>query len=449
MRKTGLYVAALCAAVSIFVAGCGGNSGAEKEAATTAAVKETEQAAAGQGEKTAAGEEQKPELTGKLVVMTNASGGTFEAVNEVINQFMEENPGVEVEYSSQGKDYEQLMKAKMAANDLPDVFATHGWSVNRYSEYLRPLNDQEWYKGLVDEILPVISDGEGNIYALPLNVDKSGIVYNAKILEELGREVPKTWDEFLEVCGIAKEKGYTPVYLAGKDPSKLAGVINTVSPTFLVTNEKENEGAALKDGSFDWTHFAPVFEFIATLRDSGYLNKDYQTADPITIPQKLASGEVLFALENNATMADAYALNADATLAMMPVPTLLPEDEPVLLGGEREAYGVWKDGENQELALALLEFMARKENIEKVSTASGMPTSMEGTEGNLGAVNESYTKYADVRVFPKFDREYLPNGMWSTMKTVGSALIAGDVDVEKACSMMAEDYIKFREQNND
>ena len=32
-------------------------------------------------------------------------------------------------------------------------------------------------------------------------------------------------------------------------------------------------------------------------------NKDYQTADPITIPQKLAGGEVLFALENNATMA--------------------------------------------------------------------------------------------------------------------------------------------------
>ena len=57
-----------------------------------------------------------------------------------------------------------------------------------------------------------------------------------------------------------------------------------------------------------------------------------------------------------------------------------------------------------------------------------MPASMKGATGNLGVVNESYEKYADSRVFPKFDREYLPNGMWSTMKTVGSALIAGDVD---------------------
>lgn len=108
-----------------------------------------------------------------------------------------------------------------------------------------------------------------------------------------------------------------------------------------------------------------MFRLITTLRDSGYLNKDYQTADPITIPQKLAGGEVLFALENNATMADAYALKADAGLAMMPVPTASPEDEPVLLGGEREAYGVWKDGPNQELALELLRLWRKRRTLRR------------------------------------------------------------------------------------
>ena len=113
-------------------------------------------------------------LEGKIVMMTNSSGGTYDAVTEVVDTFMELHPEVEVELSSQGSDYESLMKAKMAANDLPDVFATHGWSVNRYSEYLRPLNDQEWYQNLNDEIIPIISDKEGNIYTLPLNIDKAG-----------------------------------------------------------------------------------------------------------------------------------------------------------------------------------------------------------------------------------------------------------------------------------
>ena len=71
------------------------------------------------------------------------------------------------------------------------------------------------------------------------NVDKSGIVYNADLLEKLGKEVPKTWDEFLDACEEAKNQGYTPVYLAGKDPGKLAGVINTVSPTYLITDSTQ------------------------------------------------------------------------------------------------------------------------------------------------------------------------------------------------------------------
>ena len=446
MKKFTKYAGALLAAAVAAgsLAGCQGSS-EPKEAAAT----QTQDSAAQSGQETQGSQAAGAELSGELEIVTNADEQTFNAVNGVFEKFMEENPGVKISYTTQGSDYEQLMKARMASNDLPDIFATHGWSVARYSEYLRPLNDQEWYGDLVEEILPVMSDSEGQIYALPMNVDKSGIVYNADLLEKLGKEVPKTWDEFLDACEEAKNQGYTPVYLAGKDPGKLAGVINTVSPTYLITDEADNYRAELKDGSFDWANYAPVFQLITKLRDSGYLNKDYQTADPITIPQKLAGGEVLFALENNATMADAYALKEDAGLAMMPVPTASPEDEPVLLGGEREAYGVWKDGPNQELALELLRFMAEKENIEKVSTASGMPASMKGATGNLGVVNESYEKYADSRVFPKFDREYLPNGMWSTMKTVGSALIAGDVDVDKACQMMGEDYIKFREQNNE
>lgn len=427
----------------VAVTGCG----KQNENPATQAPSETAEATTAE---TVAPESQEAEaeLSGKLVVMTNSSGGIFDTMEVIMREFEAIHPGVTIEFSSQGKDYEQLMKAKMAANDLPDIFATHGWSVNRYSEYLRPLNDQGWYGDLVDEIIPVISDADANIYTLPMNVDKSGIVYNTAILEAIGHEVPETWEAFMAACEAAKENGYIPVYMAGKDPGKLAGLINTISPTFLITDESLNYRDSLKDGSFDWGKYEPVFGFITTLRDNGYLNKDYQTADPITIPQKLANDEVLFAIENNATMADAFGLKADATLAMMPVPTMNTSDAPVLLGGEREAYGIWKDGKNQELALALLEFMAQTENIEKVATASGMPASMKNAVSDLGIINESYEKYASVRVFPKFDREYLPNGMWSTMKTVGSALIARDIDEAKACEMMKDDYLKFLEQIN-
>ena len=388
------------------------------------------------------------ELKGKIVMMTNSSGGTYNAVTEIVEDFMKQHPGVEIELSSQGSDCESLMKAKMAANDLPDVFATHGWSVNRYSEYLLPLNDQEWYENLNEEIIPSISDSDGNIYTLPLNVDKAGMIYNYKILEEIGCDIPKTWDDFLVCCEKAKAAGYTPIYLAGKDSGKTAGILNILFASFIEADNSSGQIEALKSGNAEASMFEAPLNFLVELKDNGYFNVDYVTADASGIPEKLAGGNVLFAMESNSTMADAYNLNPESTLGMMAVPTVSAEIETFLTGGEKEAYGVWKDSENQEIALELLNFMAKPENIEKVSSASGMPVSMKNAKEDLGNIQESYDSVKDERILNKFDRECFPNGMWSTMKTIGSALIAGDVTVEEASEMLMTDYKNFWLQEN-
>ncbi len=388
------------------------------------------------------------ELKGKIVMMTNSSGGTYNAVTEIVEDFIKQHPGVEIELSSQGSDYESLMKAKMAANDLPDVFATHGWSVNRYSEYLLPLNDQEWYENLNEEIIPSISDSDGNIYTLPLNVDKAGMIYNYKILEEIGCDIPKTWDDFLVCCEKAKAAGYTPIYLAGKDSGKTAGILNILFASFIEADNSSGQIEALKSGNAEASMFEAPLNFLVELKDNGYFNVDYVTADASGIPEKLAGGNVLFAMESNSTMADAYNLNPESTLGMMAVPTVSAEIETFLTGGEKEAYGVWKDSENQEIALELLNFMAKPENIEKVSSASGMPVSMKNAKEDLGNIQESYDSVKDERILNKFDRECFPNGMWSTMKTIGSALIAGDVTVEEASEMLMTDYKNFWLQEN-
>ena len=194
--------------------------------------------------------------------------------------------------------------------------------------------------------------------------------------------------------------------------------------------------------------FEAPLNFLVELKDNGYFNVDYVTADASGIPEKLAGGNVLFAMESNSTMADAYNLNPESTLGMMAVPTVSAEIETFLTGGEKEAYGVWKDSENQEIALELLNFMAKPENIEKVSSASGMPVSMKNAKEDLGNIQESYDSVKDERILNKFDRECFPNGMWSTMKTIGSALIAGDVTVEEASEMLMTDYKNFWLQEN-
>lgn len=438
-------MAGLAAAAVSGLAGC---RSAEKPQQTTAAAAQQESGAKADKETSAAPSEAEKELKGELEIVTNADEATFQAVKQVFDRFMEENPGVTINFSSQGSDYEKLMKARMASNDLPDIFVTHGWSVARYSEYLRPLNDQPWYGEIEETFLSNIQNDEGQIFVLPINMDQGGILYNKKLLEELGAEVPKTWEEFKNICEMGKEKGYTGVFVAGKDSRNAAAVLNISAITHLVSCEDKNFGPQLKDGTFDWNNWTIVSQFLADLKSSGYLNVDCVTCDTVDTASRMAENNILFLITSSPTyIQQAEELNPDARYGMAPIPGLNDSYQPVFTGGEREAYGVWKDTKNEELCLAVLEYMAKADNIRPICEASGKRSALKDVNPVLGSVSEDYERYADVNIYPTFDRVYLPSGMWSTLKTVGSALIGEEMTVEESVKTMETDYKTLREQN--
>lgn len=385
-------------------------------------------------------------LSGQLNVATNSEDPTFSAVKSIIDAFMVENPNVSVEYTTYSKNYENLMKAKMAANDLPDVFATHGWAVKRYAEYLYPLNDLSFAKYFSKSILNVITTDEGNIVTLPLNTESTGIIYNKDILKEAGWDrVPRTWDEFLEVCEAVKQLGIIPVYIAGKDTRSQANLMDVIAPTFLTTYEKDDNSQALYDGTFDWSKWDRVSGFLKELNDRGYLNVDANTADPIYKTEKLLNKEIMFLFQNASQIADVWSIDPTVNLSMMPVPTYYADDEPIMIGGERESYGIWKDSPNLELSIALLEYMAKPENIKLISEATDMPSGFTNVSVDL-RLAEDYKKYQSLRTFPYFDREWLPSGMWSTMRNIGGALTSGEITVQESSEIMKKNYISLRDQ---
>lgn len=402
--------------------------------------------AQGGTEKTETSSADDGKLKGTLVVATNSDQGTFDAVQEIINRFMKENPGVKVEFTTYTKDYEDLMKAKMAANDLPDVFATHGWAVGRYAEYLRPLNDLPFASHLSDGILRQITTKDGNIVTLPLTMEFSGVLYNRDVLKKIGWDhTPKTWDEFLEACEAAKNIGVNGVYISGKNTNSQAYILDIMADTFLCTYPGDDNSEALLNGTFDWSKWSRVAGYLKTLVDKGYVNKDVNTADSNFRAEKLANGETLFMFQNLATIADAWKLNPDADLSIMPVPTLYPDDEPIMNANERESYGIWKDTKNMDAAIALVEFMARPENIKYVCEETGMPTAFKDVEID-SRLSPDFKKYSNLRTYRFFDQAYLPSGMWAILRTTGAGITSGEITVDEACQIMKENYDSLRSQ---
>lgn len=87
-------------------------------------------------EQSGAGEKQKT-----LTVYSTISSDSERAVfRKLADSFQKEHPDIQVNVHFPGNDYENMMRVRMAAGDMPDLFDTHGWAKIRYGEYTADLS---------------------------------------------------------------------------------------------------------------------------------------------------------------------------------------------------------------------------------------------------------------------------------------------------------------------
>lgn len=377
-----------------------------------------------------------------ITFSTNVVGAKAEALEAACRDF-EEETGYTVDFQAPGESYEELMKTKMSANELPDVFTTHGWSVARYSDYLMPVNDLDWASDINDQIKPVITDSEGNMYVLPIDMDIAGIICNMTVLEEAGVNPDdiKTWDDFAAACDKIRAAGKTPIHMGGKDSWTIGQYFDWAAPSYYITDEANSHADELKNGTFD----TAVWEEVAGMMDqwvkAGYFNEDVLTADYNADVQALAQDEAAFCFYGNSGIVDTLAVNPDANLGMMPIPSAGTSDEPSLIAGEDIAVGVWKDSKVQDEAVELLNYLAQPEVTKTIAEAAGNKAGLNSVETDIGSIGEYYDKYADVETFPYFDREYLPSGMWDVMCATGADILSQkDGAVQTAATTMEQNF---------
>lgn len=377
-----------------------------------------------------------------ITFATNVVGEKAEAL-EAACQAFEKETGYTVDFQAPGDSYEELMKTKMSSNELPDVFTTHGWSVARYSDYLMPVNDLEWAKDIDEQIKPVITDAEDNMYVLPVDMDIAGVVYNVDVLEEVGvnPDELKTWEDFGAACEKIKEAGKTPIHIGGKDNWTIGQFFDWAAPSYYITDEANSQAKDLKDGKFDTATWEKVAGLLDSWVAAGYLNEDVLTADYNADMKALAEGTTAFCFYGNSSVVDAQGVNPDAKIGMMPIPAASANDEPSLIAGEDIAVGVWKDSKVKDKATELLNYLAKPEVAKEIAEAAGSKSGLTTVETEIGEIGTYLEKYADVETFPYFDREYLPSGMWDVMCATGADILAQkDGAVENAAKTMEQNF---------
>jgi raffinose/stachyose/melibiose transport system substrate-binding protein len=368
------------------------------------------------------------------------------ALTDVTAAFEKTNPDITVDLVPAGTNYEADMKVRLAAGNVPDILATHGWSLLRYSEFLEPLQDEAWAQDFNPVLSSAMKNASGEFFAFPVDTDVAGILYNGDVLESAGIDPTAitTWDDFADAAEAVKANGISPITVSGKDNGPAGNIADWIAAGAY----DDEQLAALSAGTFVDEPYTDMLRMVGDWRDAEYFNPDYSSATADDMARALSDDRTAFVFSQNATANNALQYKLDANLGFIPVPSMTGA-APYLIGGEMNAYGISKTSDHLDEAKNFIAFLAEPENAATLAEAAGNLPGLTNASATLGALQESFDSFVqtgDVPLVPYFDRVYLPNGMWNTMVTTTDSIITGQNSVESAVQQMGSDFSSLAAQ---
>jgi raffinose/stachyose/melibiose transport system substrate-binding protein len=212
--------------------------------------------------------------------------------------FTEQNPEVtfSIETRPGGAEGDNLIKTRLATGDMNDLFTYNSGSLLQAlnpEQTLLPVTDQPWVADLNEAFIQATTAGE-DVFAAPFGTNMGGgVFYNAAVYEELGLEVPTTWEEFMannEV--IASETDAAPVVQTYQDTWTSQLFVLGDFHNVLADNPEWAEQFTANEVKFASDESAiQGFEHLQEVQEAGYLNEDFASASYVEGLEKVATGE--------------------------------------------------------------------------------------------------------------------------------------------------------------
>ena len=138
---------------------------------------------------------------------------------KALDEFNKENEGkihVTDESISTESDYEEKLTTDFASGNVPNAFLQYGGSRTReyvdagYILDLTPYFEQypEWKEGVQDFAWETTQfDGIEGTYGIPWSAYQLCLYYNKDYLDQVGVDVPESWDDLVDACAKLKDAG--------------------------------------------------------------------------------------------------------------------------------------------------------------------------------------------------------------------------------------------------
>lgn len=354
------------------------------------------------------GEEADGKVTLNLFSNKSENINTYKGL---IEEFEAENPNIRIKLDSP-PEAETVLRTKLIKNDIPDVMLIAGNAT--YGELGRAgvLEDfadtelidsiQPSYLDMIDRLVGPEKDG---VYGLPYATNANTVIYNKQKFEELGLEVPKTWDEFIAILEKAKAAGEIPIYLTLKDAWTGMISLNSLGGNLAGEEfaEKKSSGKTSFVKSYD-----EVADKMLTLTEYGH--KDNFGIAYGDGNNAFAAGEGVMYIQGNWAIPEILKANPEAELGVFPMPVTNDPEQNKLVSGVDVLLTISKDSEHKKEAEKFLKFMLKKETAKRYIDEQKAFSAIEGVyqeDPVFEGIKENFEKGK----ITSFQDHYYPAGM--------------------------------------
>ncbi|QGH36740.1 extracellular solute-binding protein [Gracilibacillus salitolerans] len=334
MKKITKGLVALGLGTSLLLAGCGSNGDS------------------GDGEVT-------------LELFSNKSE-SIDTYNGLIEEFEKHNPNITIELEAP-PEAETVIKTRLTKDDLPDIMSLGGNAT--YGELARAgvfhdFSDSEIIgevqSSYVDMLGQLVGSEEEGTYGIPYATNANTVIFNKQKAEELGIEIPKTWDEFIAALETAKDAGETPIYFTLQEAWTAMPIWNGVAGNLVSDDfaERKNAGETTLTEEYD-----VVADRMLELLDYGHADNfgiGYSDGN-----SAFANGEGVFYIQGNWAIPEIAKANPDIELGTFALPSNNEAEENDLVSGVDVVLTVNEDTDHKEEALKFIEFMASQETAQQ------------------------------------------------------------------------------------
>ncbi len=288
-------------------------------------------------------------------------------MNTLIADFERQNPNIKVKYSKMdSKQYRDRLVTRIVNGTGPDIYRFHNSWVPMLlkNNAIMPLSTDaitpDEFRKIYYPVTQTDLIQQGALYGIPLQIDTLAMFVNPSILQSVGMEVPKNWNDFLKVVRevtTSTEEGEIKTAGAG-----LGAYDNITHAPDIISMLLLQSGVNIADLSQTPEKATEALQFYT----------EFITNPPPVWDTRLDSSQKLFAEEKLGIYFgyswDIFmlrALNNNLSFSVHPVPALGREPTTV---ASYWVEGVSSQTKHSKEAMLFMHFLTQKETSQKFYT---------------------------------------------------------------------------------